>query len=184
MVVIGNGSSPESELRIDNVTSDKVRVYRRITGGCSVVLTRDMVVCAFALYGMGLRDLIGYFSYFNAIVIDALASLGVRDLKHRGTSDIASDNRKIAGTALYRNKFITFYHAVVNVRGDVALIDRYLTQPPRMPEYRESRRHREFVTSIENLGFTFSNSEFESAILKSWENRVDLEAGTSRSVNQ
>jgi lipoate-protein ligase A len=175
-VVIGNGSSVDNELHLDRIAADGIPVYRRDSGGCAVVLTPDMIVCSFAIYGAGLRDSIGYFSYFNSIVIDALRSLGVDGLKHRGTSDIAIANRKIAGTAIYRNKHVTFYHAIINLAGDTSPIERYLKMPPRMPDYRNGRSHAEFITSVSETGINPSRSEIEGAVLSVWKSRANIES--------
>jgi lipoate-protein ligase A len=168
IIVIGNGSDPDTELHLDRLKTDEIPVYRRNSGGCAVLLTPDMFVCSFALYGEGMRDSVGYFSRFNAIVIDALSTLGVDGLAHRGTSDIAVDDRKIAGTALYRNKDVVFYHAIINVAGNVDLMGRYLKPPPRMPDYRRGRTHNNFVTSLEELGRRPTFRDFESALTDVW----------------
>ncbi len=168
IVVIGNGSDPETELHLDRIVSDSIPVYRRDTGGCAVLLAPNMYVCSFALYGEGLKDTVGYFKKFNAIVIDALSTLGIDNLSHRGISDIAIDDRKIAGTALYRNKDVIFYHAILNVACDVNLIERYLKPPPRMPDYRRGRYHKDFVTSLEELGHKITFNDFESALEDVW----------------
>jgi len=165
MVVIGNGSDALKELRADNIDADNVPVIRRGSGGCSVVLSPKMYVASFALYGQLMKDSIGYFKKFNAVIINALESLGVDGLKHEGISDIALNGRKIAGTALYRNKDVVFYHAVINIAESPSLIERYLALPPRMPDYRENRSHEDFVTSLAEQGKQVDIEDFRKALV-------------------
>lgn len=152
-VVIGKGSDPERELVVGNTVADGIPVMRRGTGGAAVVLTPDMVVVALALYEERQQKSSEYFRLFNDLIIRALSEQGIGGAEHAGTSDIALGERKIAGTALYRNRSLVFYHAVLNLAGDLHLMERYLKVPPRTPAYRRGRPHREFVSSLAAEGF-------------------------------
>jgi len=160
-VVIGNGSKSELELNAQEIDANNVPVYKRRTGGCAVVLSPEMWCLSCALYGRKQIQSKDYFVLFNKAVCDAFARAGVPGLAHRGISDIALGEKKIAGTALYRNRDMVFYHAVLNIAGDIDLISRYLLQPPREPDYRAGRSHREFVTSLAEAGFKPSREKFE-----------------------
>lgn len=164
MVVIGNGSDPDAELHTDLIEKDKIPVVRRDTGGCAVVLTPEMFVVSFSLNSGGPADSIKYFKFFNKIVINALENLGVAGVSHEGRSDIAMGGRKIAGTAIYRNREVIFYHAIINAAGSTSLMERYLKEPPRMPEYRKKRSHKDFVTSLSEQGYNLSIGDFRAAI--------------------
>ncbi|MBU1318680.1 MAG: hypothetical protein KKG33_11510 [candidate division Zixibacteria bacterium] len=164
MVVIGNGSDPDTELHTDLIIRDNIPVVRRDTGGCAVILTPEMFVASFALYGSGSTDSIKYFRFFNTIVINALENLSVDGVLHEGRSDIAIDGRKIAGTAIYRNRSVIFYHAIINAGGSTQLMERYLKVPPRMPDYRMGRSHKDFVTSLAEQGYQLSIDDFRMAI--------------------
>jgi lipoate---protein ligase len=172
MVVVGKGSNPSLELNTEAVLADKVPVLRRATGGCAVVLSPEMLVASFALYATAQRKSAEYFSLFNQIIIFALAGLGITGLERAGTSDIAIRGRKIAGTSLYRNRELVFYHAVINLSGGTVLMERYLKLPPRLPDYRAGRSHAEFVSSLRAEGFSASlgsicveiENEFQRAI--------------------
>ncbi len=173
-VVIGNGSKSELELDDETIDADGVPVYKRRTGGCSVVLTPAMWCLSCALYGRKQIQSKDYFVLFNKAVSDAFARAGVPDLTHRGISDIAMGERKVAGTAIYRNRDLIFYHAVINLGGDIELISRYLKQPPREPDYRAGRLHKEFVSSLADAGFAPSRDLFEMEFRKEFERIVEL----------
>jgi lipoate-protein ligase A len=173
-VVIGNGSKSELEVDDETVVADQIPVYKRRTGGCAVVLSPDMWCLSCALYGRKQIQSKDYFVLFNKAVCDAFARVGVGGLSHRGISDIALDPKKIAGTAIYRNRDLVFYHAVINVSGDIDQISRYLKQPPREPDYRAGRSHKEFVTSLREAGFTPSLEQFEIEFKKEFDRIVEL----------
>jgi len=147
-VVIGKGSQVEQELNIPHVLADNVPVLRRPSGGCAVVLTPNMLAVSFARYETHQQKSSEYFARFNAVLIRTLKRSGVLDAEHVGTSDIARQGRKLVGTAIYRNRDVVFFQAIINVTESGDLIERYLTLPPRMPDYRAQRTHRDFVTSL------------------------------------
>ncbi len=169
LVVIGRGSHVELELNASAIAADGVPVLRRGTGGCAVVLTPEMVAVSFAVYAKEQGRSADYFHDFNAIIIRALESLGVTGLAHAGTSDIALQGRKIAGTALYRNRELVFYHAILNLAGTTELMERYLRRPPRMPDYRAGRSHAEFVTSLAAEGFAIDPAALRERVAAGFE---------------
>jgi lipoate---protein ligase len=172
LVVIGKGSDPEKELKLEAIAQDDVPVLRRASGGCAVVLSPDMLAVSFALYGSDQPKSSTFFSDGNGFILRALAGLGVDDVVHAGTSDLARQGRKIAGTAIYRNRALVFYHAIINVAGAGDLISRYLKPPPRMPEYRSGRDHRDFVTSLAAEGFTIPLNVLTGAIRSEFERYI------------
>jgi lipoate---protein ligase len=172
VVVIGKGSDPARELVGERIEADHVPVLRRASGGCSVVLSPEMIVASFALYGENQRRSPEYFRLFNGLIMEALNQLGVDGLEHSGTSDIALKGRKIAGTAIYRNRQLVFHHAIINSGGDTGLMERYLRIPPRLPEYRRGRSHREFVTSLKAEGHSVSVEEFTIEIERNFKSIV------------
>lgn len=152
-VVIGKGSDPELELHATEIRADNVPVLRRGTGGCAVVLTPEMLAVSFALRHSPQLKSSEYFQLFNAVIIRGLQKQGITGLEHAGISDIALNGKKIAGTAIYRNRDVVFYHAVVNINGGTELMERYLKHPPRTPTYRADRKHSDFVTSLKKSGY-------------------------------
>ena len=172
MVVIGKGSDPALELCQENIIADGVPVLRRGSGGCAVVLTSDMLAVSFAIQHQPQRRSSEYFRLFNAVIIRALQRNGVRGLAHAGTSDIALNGRKLAGTAIYRNRDLVFYHAIIVLAGRAGLMERYLKHPPRVPAYRAGRSHEEFVTSLAEAGFAVPLPRFQQDIEQEFRSTV------------
>ncbi len=172
-VVIGRGSKVREELCTGNILADRVPVMQRPSGGCAVVLTPEMIVVSMAVREEKQLLSSEYFRRFNEIVISALCEQRVPGLAHRGISDIAIGPKKIAGTALYRNRERVFYHAVVNESGATDLMERYLLLPPRTPDYRAGRSHSEFVTSLKAEGVVLDFNVFSLSIERAFMNEVE-----------
>ncbi|MCP5049664.1 MAG: hypothetical protein GY940_21015 [bacterium] len=151
-VVLGQSNKPEKALHQGHVASDNVPVYKRPSGGESVVLSPKTLVISILKQGDPLRSPKLYFKEYNSIIIHALASLGIQDLRERGISDICIGEQEILGSSIYRNKNMVLYHAVLNRAESTDTFERYLKHPTKEPGYRQGRSHREFVTSLEETG--------------------------------
>ncbi len=164
MIVIGKGTDPALELHEEQIEADRVPVYRRGTGGCAVVLSPEMLVVSVALHTQEQTRSFEYFRLFNRMIIHALEKQNIAGLTHEGISDIALSGRKVAGTAIYRNRLLVFYHAVLNLAGGTEVMEKYLKFPPRTPDYRKRRSHREFVTSFYEQGYSVDLDKFRTSL--------------------
>jgi lipoate-protein ligase A len=104
------------------------------------------------------------FNNHNGKIITALKGLGITRLSLKGISDIALEEKKILGSSLYRARGMVFFHAVLNVSQQPYIFERYLRHPPREPEYRRGRTHREFVTSLYAEGHELPMDRLKAAI--------------------
>ena len=148
VVVLGRGSRPEVELELESCLADGIPLQRRRGGGCSVVLDPGNVLVAAALPAPGIGDNMRHFDRLCRWLIDGLAEIGVPGVERAGISDLVLGDRKVAGCCIYRRKDLLLYSAALLVEPDVALMERYLSHPPREPDYRRGRRHRDFVTRL------------------------------------
>lgn len=166
MVILGRSNQVSDAVFLENCQEDKIPIIQRPTGGQSVVLSPKMLAISILAGEEREKQLPSkeYFRIYNERIMAGLAHLGVKTLEYKGISDITLNGKKIAGTALYRNRQKVFYHAILNIGEDPFLLERYLRYPVRAPEYREKRQHHEFVTSIHKEGFSFSHEKIEKAI--------------------
>ena len=153
VIVLGQSNTPEKSLVIDNVVSDGIPVTKRPTGGEAVILTPRMAVITVAREFADMVRSKDFFMEVNRMILDMLAELGVKNYGTRGISDITIGNRKILGSSMHRRENRLVYHAVLNLAEDPSIFERYLTHPSREPDYRLSRPHGEFVTSLEEEGY-------------------------------
>ncbi len=153
IIVLGQSNTPERSLILENVMSDGIPVTKRPTGGEAVVLTPRMAVITVAREYTGLVRSRDFFMEVNRMILDLLSDLGVKNYGTRGISDITIGHRKILGSSMHRRENRLVYHAVLNIAGDPQLFEKYLRHPSREPDYRRSRPHGEFVTSLKNEGY-------------------------------
>ncbi len=155
-VVLGNSNKPRENLNEEKITEDGIKVYKRPSGGETVVLTPNTLVISIKIMQKKFADPQRYFRYFNQKIIQGLEKIGVQQLNYKGISDVAIKSKKILGSSIYRKRQAVFYHAVLNVSEPVETIERYIKHPTKEPDYRKGRSHKEFVTSLHNEGYSFS----------------------------
>jgi lipoate-protein ligase A len=167
MIVLGQSNTPEKSLITENVEVDNIPVTKRPTGGEAVVLTPLMAVITVAREFREITSSNDFFRVINAMMLDVLADLGVKNYGTRGISDITIGDRKILGSSMHRRENRLVYHGVLNISEDPGIFEKYLRHPRREPDYRQHRRHGEFVTSLKKEGYNIEYKDIE-AILNSY----------------
>ena len=56
-----------------------------------------------------------------------------------------------SGSCIYRTRGLLYYSTTLLLDPDLELVERYLPHPPREPEYRRGRPHRDFMTSVRDV---------------------------------
>ncbi len=153
IIVLGQSNTPERSLILENVLSDGIPVTKRPTGGEAVILTPEMAVITVARVSPEMARSKDFFMEINAMILDMLSDLGVKNYGTRGISDITIGDKKILGSSMHRRENRLVYHAVLNIGEDPSIFERYLMHPSREPDYRLNRPHGEFVTSLKNEGY-------------------------------
>jgi lipoate---protein ligase len=152
-LVLGQSNKMEESLMEEAVTKDNVHVMCRPSGGQTVILTPRTLVISIAFDVVSFKNPSVYFSRINNCIIGALDSIGITGLSTKGVSDISFRDKKILGSSIYRRRDRVLYHAVLNVSEDIGMIEKFIKHPPKEPDYRKGRSHRDFVTSLHELGF-------------------------------
>lgn len=147
-IVLGRGSKPEVELFLDAVLADGVPVFRRRGGGCAVLLDPGNLIVSVALPMPGIGGSKAAFARLSAWLIEALAAAGAPGVEQRGVSDLVLGDRKVGGSAIYREQGLLYYSSTLLVDPDIAGMERWLRHPPREPEYRQGRSHARFVNAL------------------------------------
>ena len=165
-LVLGRSNDPEGSLHIQNIISDNIPVYKRPSGGETVILTPSTVVISIVFQQANFRGGRSYFDIINNRIKILLEELGIKNVELEGISDIALNDVKILGSALYQNKEVVFYHAVLNISESAELMERYIKHPTREPDYRKNRKHREFVTSLAKEKYEVNKMELITILEK------------------
>jgi lipoate-protein ligase A len=159
-VVLGRGSKPSVELNLDSCINDGITIERRRGGGCSVVLDRGNLICSVAYPLPGLGGIHQSYDRVTGWLIDGLADCGIPGVKREGATDLALNGMKVGGGCIYRERGLLFYSTTILFDPDIDMIERYLLHPPREPDYRRDRSHRDFVTSLVNYSNMKDIEEF------------------------
>ncbi len=160
-VVLGRSDTPGKAINHEVVWKKNITVIQRPSGGHTVVLTPKTIVISLKVpVDKFAAKMI--FRMANKIIIDSLEKQSIKNLIEKGISDIVIGNKKILGSSIYKTKTAFFYHAVLNVAEDPKFISKLLKHPVREPDYRQGRKHYEFVTSLKQAGYSFSFDLFKT----------------------
>jgi lipoate---protein ligase len=123
-------------------------VFRRRGGGCAVLLDPGNLIVSVALPMPGIGGSKAAFARLSAWLIEALAAAGAPGVEQRGISDLVLGDRKVGGSAIYREQGLLYYSSTLLVDPDIAGMERWLAHPPREPEYRRGRSHGSFLHAL------------------------------------
>ncbi len=140
-----------------------VEILRRITGGGSVLLTRDVLSYSLTCPAPGLPDIRAIFQVGARLLVETLGELGLQAVA-RGTSDVAVGHRKVSGNAMARRWGGLLLHGTLVWDLDLDLVEACLRHPPREPDYRQGRSHRDFITTLRGLGVE-GRPQLEEAVI-------------------
>ncbi|MGD0711296.1 MAG: hypothetical protein ABR968_08930 [Bacteroidales bacterium] len=163
-IVLGASNRPEESLFIENVSQDNITVLKRLSGGQTVMLTPNNLILSVVFITKEALKPKDVFRNINSLLISAMEEAGINDLSLKGISDIAISGKKILGSAIYRNKDKLLYHAVLNLGEPAAIFEKYLKHPVKEPDYRNGRKHIDFVTSLKDNGYIGSYDKLVSVI--------------------
>ncbi|MFH1515864.1 MAG: lipoate--protein ligase family protein [bacterium] len=168
-VIMGISRSIREDLNVENILSDKIPIARRITGGGTVYHDDSTMSYSFffpwevlSSTADRMRSSTESIKPFLDIIINALGQVGIEGYA-QGISDIFVKGKKVSGNAQKRTKGGILHHGTILLKADLNSMERYL----RIPKERDGVSHREFVTSLYDLGFRIPKSEFHKILTAS-----------------
>ena len=169
-VVLGRSSKPEVEVDLDACRREGVAVYRRPSGGGTVLSGPGCMSYAVVLDFQShpqLKSISLAHEFVLGRVASALAKQ-VPGVQQAGTSDlvIASGTgppKKFSGNALRLKRSHLLYHGTLLYDFSLDRAEQLLATPTRTPEYRANRSHRDFITNL-----PLERSDIESALTQAW----------------
>lgn len=154
MVVIGRSSPLAMEVNLEYCKANDIPVFRRMSGGQSIVTGPGCLMYAVLLdyrKRPQLRMLDKAHEFVMNKLSNSLGSIGI-ETEMKGTCDLTFRGRKFSGNALRCRKNWFLYHGTIILETfDLNLITNCLGDPKRQPDYREGRSHQNFVTAIPGL---------------------------------
>ncbi len=149
-VVLGRSSRVDQEVQIELARRESIPVFRRVSGGASIVADAG---CLF--YGLVLsletrpylRMLDEAHRFVMTQLLFALQPFAP-DLQLDGTCDLVLAGKKVSGNSVRMVRNWMLYHGTILLHSDLETMDRLLMHPPREPAYRQGRSHRDFVANL------------------------------------
>lgn len=169
-VVVGYGQQPEREVNLEACRRLNLPVYKRCSGGGTVLQTPGCLN-----YTLVLRIQPGSptesITRTNQFILErhrqALARmLGLADhrVQWRGQTDLTLDNRKFSGNAQRRRRACLLFHGTILLEPALDLMEAVLPLPSRQPDYRQNRSHAEFLTALPAVA-----SRVRQALIQAWD---------------
>jgi lipoate-protein ligase A len=149
-VVLGAGGKVADDVDEAACAADGVPLARRSSGGGTVLLGPGCLLYALVLRydrALELREIGPAHRWVLGRITEALTPLAP-DITLAGYSDLTAVGRKFSGNAQQRKRDHLLYHGTLLYDFDVALLSRYLREPPKQPEYRAQRPHDDFVRNL------------------------------------
>ena len=183
VVVLGRSNKAEEEANLAACQKDDIDILKRMGGGGTVLLSKDSLVLSVGAWVQERYENKKYFQLLNQSIIDTLHGFPpgfTGDFYQDGISDICHNQKKIAGTSLFRSRNYLLYQASLLVNLDIVSIDRYLKHPTKEPNYRQGRTHQDFLSSLQviqpqlnsNDLLTHFQKHFERYLLSSLEGEL------------
>lgn len=150
-VVVGYANKIASEVNTAACAAAGIPIYRRCSGGGTVLQAPGCLNYAVVLqiqeqgWTAGVSGTNHFVMHRNR---EALESVLGRRVDLCGHTDLALNGRKFSGNAQRRKRRALLFHGTFLCRCDPALIEATLRFPSQQPEYRQGRRHAEFVTEL------------------------------------
>lgn len=165
MVVIGRSSPLDAEVDVAWCANNEIPVFRRSSGGASIVTGPGCLMYA-VLLDLNLRPHLRMLDQAHQFVMQtmakALESIDVAT-EIKGTCDLTIADRKVSGNSLRVKRNFLIYHGTMICDFDTKLISACLKTPARQPDYRNQRKHEEFVAAL-----PVSTTTLASAISTTW----------------
>jgi lipoate---protein ligase len=165
-IVLGRSEKPEQVVDAEACRRLGVEVLHRASGGGTVLQAPGVLNYSLTAPAPGMPNIRAIFSVGARLLVGALADLGL-EAGARGTSDIAIGDRKISGNAMAKRWGGLLLHGTLLLDLEMDLLEACLLHPPREPDYRAGRRHRDFITTLRQEGLCVMPRELEEAVIGS-----------------
>jgi len=150
-VVAGYTNRIMQEVHVDTCVERGIPLYRRTSGGGTVVQGPGCFNYSLVLR-MERDSALATVTSTNAYVLQRMAELvsGLlgAPVEHRGHTDLVWNNRKFSGNAQRRKERALLFHGTFLLSFDLSMIEVLLPHPSAEPDYRTGRPHTGFLTNL------------------------------------
>ena len=164
-VVMGRSGKLEQETEVDYCRHHQIPVYRRPSGGGTILTGPGCLMYAIILnsnLNPCLKEIQGCHNLVLSEMKKAFRKINI-PCDILGVSDLAIGNLKFSGNSLRLKRDSILYHGTLLCEFDLKRISHALRPPIKQPDYRQNRPHAKFVT---NLNLPVPN--VQSAVVEHW----------------
>ena len=165
-VVLGYANKVNEEVDAAACRAQGIPILRRCSGGGTVLQGPSCLNYSLVL-GIDENPALHSITATNRFVMErnarALAALLDRPVTVEGHTDLATGQLKFSGNAQRRRRRWLLFHGTFLLDFDLGLLETLLLPPPRQPEYRRQRSHREFLTQL-----ALPAESVKSALREAW----------------
>jgi len=168
-VVVGYANKIEEEVNVANCEAKKIPIFRRCSGGGTVLQGSGCLNYALVLR---INSHLSGISGANKFIMErnraALEIAAGHAPSIRGHTDLAFGTRKFSGKR--RHKHFLLFHGTFLLNFNLPLVGEFLKLPSRQPDYRHSRSHDDFIMNLD-----LSAATVKAAMQKVWRAELPLE---------
>ena len=158
-IVVGYANKVASEVNAAACRTNGIPVYRRCSGGGTVVQgpgCLDYTILLKITEDGPLRSITSANRFImerNRAAIESLCpgsrtSNARPHIAVRGHTDLCLDDLKFSGNSQRRRKHFLLFHGTFLLNFDLSLVSEVLRMPSRQPDYRKERSHASFLTNL------------------------------------
>jgi len=165
-VVLGYANRAELEVNLAACRAENVGVYRRCSGGGTVLQGPGCLNYSLILNIAGdpaLRNIASASRHIMKRQRRALEGVLGRTVNVAGITDLSLEGKKFSGNAQRRKRRALLFHGVFLLRFEISMMEKFLPMPSRQPNYRLDRPHSQFLTNLE-----VSASVIKGALREAW----------------
>jgi lipoate-protein ligase A len=172
-VVVGYANKIESEVNAPACKARSIPIFRRCSGGGTVLQGRGCLNYALVLRiekNPHLASISGSNKFIMERNREAILLTAGHAPSIRGHTDLAFGGRKFSGNSQRRHKNHLLFHGTFLLDFDIPLIGETLKFPSRQPDYRHRRSHADFLMNLDT-----SAAAVKVAMQKIWQADLPLE---------
>jgi len=171
--VVGYANKIETEVNVPVCEAKKIPIFRRCSGGGTVLQGKGCLNYAVVLR-IGSNPHLASISGANKFIMErnreAIHLAAGHAPSIRGHTDLPFGGRKFSGNSQRRHKNYLLFHGTFLLDFDIELVSGALKFPSRQPDYRHRRTHADFL-----LNSGLPAAAVKAAMRKIWNAELPLE---------
>ena len=149
-VVLGLTSKIKKDVIVSQCRKENIPILRRASGGGTVLQGPGCLNYSLILSTENNEKLKNINSSYRWILKKLQSAIQAKGLStmYCPISDLSIDGKKFSGNAQIRKKHFLLHHGTILYQFNISQMGMVLCHPPKEPDYRRGRDHRDFITNI------------------------------------